>query len=101
VQGLTRTICAAIGISAVALAMGVGAQMASGEPAMLKAAKDAGMPATSCRYCHSVAMPKKDGFKPEDLNERGTWLNAEMKKKGAAKPDAAWLKDYPGGPEQK
>ena len=45
-------------------------------------------------------MPKKDGFKAEDLNERGKWLVAEAKKKGT-KPDAAWLKDYKGGPEQK
>jgi hypothetical protein len=96
---IVRIVRVVLGVSAVSLATAVGA--ASAEPALLKAAKDAGLPAQNCRYCHTVAMPKKDGFKPEDLNERGKWLAAEKAKRTAAKSDAAWLKDYPGGPEQK
>src|SRR5512132_1112090 len=97
---ITRRMCAALGIGAVTLGLGVGVSSVSADSALMKAAKEAGFPAQNCRYCHSVAMPKKDGFKAEDLNERGKWLVAEAKKKGT-KPDAAWLKDYKGGPEQK
>lgn len=99
-RAITQGMCVALGIGAVTLTLGVGVISVSAESSMLKAAKEAGFPAQNCRYCHSVAMPKKDGFKSEDLNERGTWLAAEAKKKGT-KSDAAWLKDYPGGPEQK
>ncbi len=84
-------------VAGVALSSGpVGA-----EPAMLKQAKDAGMPAQNCQYCHTDKLPKKETFKPEELNERGKWLRAEKEKRKAAKPEAAWLKEYPGGPAQK
>jgi hypothetical protein len=62
---------------------------------MVKQAKDAGLPAQNCQYCHVEKMPKKDTFKVDDLNERGKWLAAE-KDKRKAKPDAAWLKEFPG-----
>jgi hypothetical protein len=96
---IARSIRVALGISAVTLVFGIGS--AAAEAPLLKAAKDAGLPAQNCRYCHTVAMPKKEGFKPEDLNDRGKWLAAEKVKRNAAKSDAAWLKDFPGGPEQK
>ena len=94
-RAISGGMCVALGIAAVTLALGVSS--VSAESSMLKAVKEAGFPAQNCRYCHSVAMPKKESG---DLNERGTWLAAEARKKGT-KSDAAWLKDYPGGPEQK
>ena len=47
---------------------------AEATPQMVKQAKDAGFPAQNCQYCHTVAVPKKEGFTPEELNERGKWL---------------------------
>lgn len=66
-------------------------------PQMVKQAKDAGMPAQNCQYCHVAAMPKKEGFKPDDLNERGKWLLNEKDKLKAKEIKAEWLKNYPGG----
>jgi len=50
---------------------------AGATPQLVKQAKDAGFPAQNCQYCHTVAVPKKEGFKPEELNERGKWLLTE------------------------
>ena len=69
----------------------------SATPQMVKQAKDAGMPAQNCQYCHVSAMPKKEGFKPDDLNERGKWLLGERDKLKAKDVKAEWLKNYPGG----
>ena len=68
---------------------------------MLSKAKQDGLPAQSCQYCHVSKAPKKDTFKPDDLNERGAWLEAEKTKQKAKAVDVKWLKDYPGGKEQK
>jgi len=70
---------------------------ASATPQLLTQAKSAGMPAQNCQYCHVAAMPKKDGFKPDDLNERGRWLLGEKDKQKAKDVKAEWLKNYPGG----
>ena len=67
---------------------------------MQKKVKDMGMPAQNCMYCHTEKMPKKDTFKPDQLNDRGKWLMAE-KDKRKAEIDLNWLKDYPGGKDQK
>ncbi len=75
--------------------------IATAKPQYIKVAKDAGMPAQNCQYCHRDKLPKKEGFKPEELNERGAWLYAEMQKRKVKDIDAAMLKEYPGGPEQK
>jgi hypothetical protein len=83
------------------LAVGIGAGSAVAEPAMIKQAKDAGLPVQNCQYCHTEKVPKKDTFKPEELNERGKWLHAEKEKRKAPKSDAAWLKEYPGGAANK
>ncbi len=69
---------------------------AGATPQMLKQAKDAGLPAQNCQYCHSVAMPKKEGFKPDELNERGKWLLSEKDKQKAKDVKGEWLKNYPG-----
>jgi hypothetical protein len=66
-------------------------------PQMLSQAKGAGMPVKNCQYCHVAAVPKKDTFKPEDLNERGRWLLGEKDKMKAKDVNAEWLKNYPGG----
>jgi hypothetical protein len=66
-------------------------------PQMLSQAKAAGMPAKNCQYCHTVAMPKKEGFKPDELNERGKWLLSEKDKQNAKDIKGDWLKNYPGG----
>jgi hypothetical protein len=58
-----------------------------------KQAKEAGIPAANCQYCHIEKMPKKG---EATHNERGKWLIAEKDKRKAKDIDGAWLKDYPG-----
>ena len=60
-----------------------------------KQAKAAGVDVKNCQTCHVDALPKKDEGKHE-LNDAGKWLVAEKAKRGAAKVDGAWMKDYPG-----
>ena len=86
---------------ATVIAVSVSAGPALAEPAFLKKAKDAGLPAENCQYCHNDKVPKKETFKPDELNERGRWLLAEAEKRKAKKPDPVWLKQYPGGAEKK
>jgi len=88
---------AAVGVSLILLA----ALPAAATPQLLTESKKAGMPAKNCQYCHTVAMPKKEGFKPDELNDRGKWMMAEKDKQKAKDIKADWLKDYPGGKEQK
>lgn len=75
--------------------------LALAKPAWVKAAKEKGYPAANCLYCHTEKMPKKDTFKVEELNDRGKWMMAEKDKRKAKEIDLDWLKDYPGGKEQK
>ncbi|HWC65714.1 MAG TPA: hypothetical protein VG777_06505 [Thermoanaerobaculia bacterium] len=75
--------------------------VAFGKASWMKATKDLGLPAQNCLYCHTEKMPKKDTFKPEELNDRGKWLMSEKQKRNASEIDLAWLKEYPGGAEQK
>jgi hypothetical protein len=72
----------------------------AGAPMFAKA-KEKGYPAKNCQYCHVSAMPKKEAFKPDDLNERGKWLVAEKDKQKAKEINVEWLTDYPGGKDQK
>lgn len=74
---------------------------AAASPALVAKAKEKGYPAQNCQYCHVSNVPKKDTFKPDDLNERGKFLLAEKDKQKAKAPDVDWLKNYPGGKEQK
>jgi len=46
-------------------------------------------------------MPQKASYKPEDLNDRGKWLMTTKDKQQAKDVRADWLKQYPGGKEQK
>jgi hypothetical protein len=83
-------------LASMALLTAVAAVPAAATPQMIKQAKDAGLPAQNCQYCHVPAVPKKEGFKPEDLNERGKWLLMEKDKQKAKEVKAEWLKNYPG-----
>jgi hypothetical protein len=83
-------------LASMALLTAVAAVPASATPQMIKQAKDAGFPAQNCQYCHTVAIPKKEGFKPDELNERGKWLLSERDKQKAKEVKAEWLKNYPG-----
>ena len=68
---------------------------------MLADAKKAGMPAKNCQYCHTQAMPKKESFKPDELNDRGKFLMTDMQTRNLKKVDLDKLKDFRGGKEQK
>jgi hypothetical protein len=57
-----------------------------------KKAKEAGIPADNCLYCHNEKLPKKDAV---THNDRGKWLIAEKTKRNVKEVDPAWLKDYP------
>ncbi len=68
-----------------------GTGVASATLPIQKKAKEAGLPATSCLYCHNEKLPKKGAI---THNDRGKWLLAEKDKRKAKEVDAAWLKDY-------
>jgi hypothetical protein len=57
-----------------------------------KQAKEAGVPAANCQYCHVDKLPKKG---ESANNERGKWLVSEKDKRKAKDVDGAWLKEYP------
>lgn len=89
-------------IGAVSAALVVAlATPAAASPPMIAKAKESGFPVQNCQYCHTSKLPKKETFKPEELNERGKWLVSEKEKTKAKAVDVQWLKDYPGGKEQK
>lgn len=96
---MSRTLLT--GTMAVAFVLGFASGSAIATPDMVAKVKKAGYPAQNCQYCHVSALPKKDTYKPEDLNDRGTWLLAEKAKQSASAVNVDWLKDYPGGKEQK
>jgi len=74
------------------VALGVGLSFAT--PQMLAPAKKAGFPANNCQYCHNSAVPTKDAFKPEDLNDRGKFLRDDMKARNLKTPDFEKLKEF-------
>jgi hypothetical protein len=90
------TVVAASVVSGALLSL-LASVPAGATPQMVSQAKAAGFPAQNCQYCHTVAMPKKEGFKPEELNERGKWLLSERDKLKATEVKPEWLKNYPGG----
>jgi hypothetical protein len=90
-----------LGAMAVAFILIVPAGPADASPPLVAKAKGAGYPAQNCQYCHTSKLPKKEEFKPDDLNERGKWLLSEKDKRKAKEVVADWLKDYPGAKEQK
>jgi hypothetical protein len=90
----------AITVGAAALLF-VGVQDAMATAPMLSQAKKAGLPANNCQYCHTEAMPKKDTFKPEALNDRGKFLMDDMQKRNLKAPDPAALKGFTGASDKK
>ena len=85
-----------VAFTSLVLLSAVATVPATATPQMVKQAKDAGLPAKNCQYCHTVAMPKKEGFKPDELNDRGKWLLTEKDKQKANAVKPEWLKNYPG-----
>ena len=85
--------------AAITLLLSAAAAPVSATPQMLSQAKNAGLPAKNCQYCHTSAVPKKETFKPEDLNERGKWLVSEKDKQKSKDVKGDWLKGYPGSKE--
>jgi hypothetical protein len=84
-----------LGLGAILLAWSglmLVSDITTGTMAMQKKAKELGLPATDCTYCHGEKMPKKDAA---TYNDRGKWLQAEKDKRSAKEVDVAWLKDYP------
>jgi len=77
------------------------AGLAHAEAPWVKQAKDLGLPARNCLYCHTTALPKKESFRPEELDERGRWLLQQKRERGTKAVNLELLKQYPGGPEQK
>jgi hypothetical protein len=92
---------ALVGTLAVGFALSLQVGPSAAHAPLVAKSKSAGMPAKNCQYCHVAAMPKKETYKPEDLNDRGKWLMAEKDKRKANDVMAEGLKDYPGGKEQK
>lgn len=87
--------------ASIAFVWGAATAPAGADPKVLKEAKDAGMPAQNCQYCHVSKIPKKETFKADDLNDRGKWLVAEKDKRKSKDVKGEWLKEFPGGKEQK
>jgi len=83
--------------AALILASLTTARPGNATPQLFTQAKGAGLSVQNCQYCHVAAMPKKEGFKPDDLNDRGKWLLGEKDKQNAKEIKADWLKNYPGG----
>jgi hypothetical protein len=81
--------------------LGLTGGVALASPQMLADTKKVGMPAKNCQYCHVEALPRKDTFKPETLNDRGKFLLADKDQRKLNAVDLQKLKDFPGGPEQK
>jgi len=84
-----------------ALLGALGASSAAAHPQLVSEAKKQGLPAQNCQYCHVSKAPTKSTYKPDDLNDRGKWMMTEKEKLKAKDVKADWLKDYPGGKEQK
>ena len=82
-----------VGIAMTVLA---GAGIAFATPPMVSEAKKAGFPANNCQYCHTEAVPKKETFKPEALNDRGKFLMTDMQTRNLKAPDVQKLKEYKG-----
>ena len=89
-------------VAAATAFLGVfGTSPAAGTSQLLMDARKQGMPAQNCQYCHVSKTPTKSTYKPEDLNERGKWLVTEKEKQNAKNVKVEWLKEFPGGKEQK
>ena len=91
------TLTALASIAGVSILVSILAGPVLASPQLIAKAAEKGFPAKNCQYCHVSAVPMKDTFKRDDLNERGKWLAAEKDKQKATSVDVDWLKSYPGG----
>lgn len=91
---MTRTVMVATVGAAV---LWTAASSAYATPQLFSQAKSSGIPVKNCQSCHVSALPKKETFKPDDLNPRGQWLLAEKDKTKSPDIKVEWLKNYPGG----
>jgi hypothetical protein len=100
IENMRKTVRGAL-LAAAAIYVALVALEATawGKMEYFKKAKELGYPAHNCMYCHTVKLPKKEGFSPKELNERGKWLLEQKEKHKAKEVDVTWLKDYPGGKE--
>ena len=96
---MTRTT--ALVAACTTLVSALAAHSAAASSQLLSEAKKQGLPAKNCQYCHISPLPKMNSFRPDDMNERGQWLVSEKGKQKAKSINVEWLKQYPGGPEQK
>jgi hypothetical protein len=69
---------------------------ADASPPMVSKAKGAGYPAQNCQYCHTSKLPKKEEFKPDDLNDRGKRLLTERDKRKAKDVQPGVAERLPG-----
>jgi len=88
-------------VAPAALVSCLAAASASATPQLFSEATKQGLPAQNCQYCHVSKVPQKNSYKPDDVNDRGKWLMTEKDKQRATDVEADWLKQYPGGKEQK
>ena len=111
-EGLLLSVVAAIGMAML------GAPKATATDQMQKQAKALGFPIADCLDCHASPHSKElmekraesvgfllhncsgcHGTKvPRTLNDRGSWLVGEKKRRNAPEFDMAWLKDYVPAP---
>ncbi len=70
------------GVAAI-IAVGLGAGPAMAGPDLVKKAKDAGMPAQNCQYCHTEKIPKKETFKPRSSTSAGNGWSPRREAEGA------------------
>ena len=87
--------------AAAALTGWLAAPPASATPELFSEALKQGIPAKNCQYCHVSPVPQKESYKPDDLNDRGKWLLGQKGKQQSKDLKVDWLKQYPGGREQK
>jgi hypothetical protein len=88
---MRKTSAIAVGVVSAAAFWLSSAGDASANLTIQKKAKEAGVAAANCQYCHVEKLPKKDAM---THNERGKWLMSEKEKRKAKEVDGAWLKDY-------
>jgi 2-polyprenyl-6-methoxyphenol hydroxylase-like FAD-dependent oxidoreductase len=81
-----------LALGALVASIIVPSALVAGGPKMVSQAKRLGLPAQNCQYCHRTALPKKDAFTVDELNERSRWLVDEKTRRGAREVDVSWLK---------
>jgi hypothetical protein len=89
------------GAATALIAVVVGPASATAGAEMLVKVRSAGLPAKTCQYCHTQAVPTKETYAPDELNPRGRWLLDDKHARRLKAVDLQKLKAYPGGVEQK